>query len=224
MSVPPGRPKELTSPAGGTERSESGGRVGSVPPGRRQELTSPPGGTGRSETGAPPLPAAANTGCVDTRDRGCYAAIIQAPFGALGLRTRGDHLSGIDFLPPDHPLKAPDTGLALRAARRLAAYFSDPATVFDLPIEPAGTPFRQAVWQTIRSIGCGQTRTYGELAAILHSAPRAVGQALGDNPLPIVVPCHRVVGKRGLGGFAHASSGYSLDIKRWLLRHEGVLR
>lgn len=196
----------------------------SVPPGRSKERTSPAGGTERSETGDKPLLAAANRGCVDTRDSGCYAAVIQAPFGALGLRTRGDLLSGIDFLPPAHPLKAPETGLVLRAALQLAAYFSDPGTVFDLPIEPAGTPFRRAVWQTIRRIGCGETRTYGELAAILHSAPRAVGQAVGDNPLPIVVPCHRVVGKRGLGGFAHASSGYSLDIKRWLLRHEGVLR
>lgn len=152
-----------------------------------------------------------------------YAALIAAPFGVLGLRTREDRLTGIDFLAPGQPLMPPDNALAQRAAEQLAAYFRDPTTVFDLPLDPDGTPYRQRVWQAIRCIGSGETRTYGELAARLHSAPRAVGQAVGDNPLPIVVPCHRVVGRHGLGGFAHASNGYGIEIKRWLLRHEGVL-
>lgn len=152
-----------------------------------------------------------------------YAALIPAPFGILGLRTRGDRLTGIDFLPDALPLMPPDNAVAQRAATQLKAYFRDPTTIFDLPIEPDGTPYRQRVWQAVRSIGCGVIRTYGELAAMLHSAPRAVGQALGDNPLPIIVPCHRIVGRHGLGGFAHASNGYSIEIKRWLLRHEGVL-
>lgn len=150
-------------------------------------------------------------------------AVIEAPFGVLALRTRHERLTGIDFLPPGHPLKPPRTALAQRVARQMAAYFQDPTTVFDLPLEPDGTPYRQRVWQAIRAIGCGGTRTYGELAAMLGSTPRAVGQAVGDNPLPIIVPCHRVVGKHGLGGFAHAVAGYAIEIKRWLLRHEGVL-
>lgn len=152
-----------------------------------------------------------------------YAAILPAPFGTLGLRTRGGRLTGIDFLPAGHPLRPPETDLTRRAAMQLAAYFREPKTVFDLPLAPEGTPYRQRVWQAIGGIGCGETRTYGDLAALLHSAPRAIGQAVGDNPLPIVVPCHRVVGRHGLGGFAHASHGYGIDIKRWLLRHEGVL-
>lgn len=166
------------------------------------------------------LPAAAR---VTQQAQAGYAAIIAAPFGVLGLRTREDRLIGIDFLPPGWPLRLPDNALARQAAKQLAAYFRDPSTVFDLPLDLDGTPYRQRVWQAIRSIGCGETRTYGELAAGLRSAPRAVGQAVGDNPLPIVVPCHRVVGRHGLGGFAHASNGYSIEIKRWLLRHEGVL-
>ena len=152
-----------------------------------------------------------------------YAAVIPAPFGALGLRIRGDRLIGVDFLPPGYPLKPPGTALTQRVALEMAAYFRDPTTVFNLPIDPDGTPYRQRVWQAIRGISCGETRTYGDLALALHSAPRAVGQAVGDNPLPIIVPCHRVVGKRGMGGFAHAGNGYSVGIKRWLLRHEGVL-
>lgn len=152
-----------------------------------------------------------------------YAAIIPAPFGVLGLRTHGDRLSGIDFLPTGLFLQPPTTELVRLAAKQLADYFRDPTTVFDLPLEPDGTPYRQRVWQAVRGIGCGETRTYGELAATLDSAPRAVGQAVGDNPLPIIVPCHRVVGRHGLGGFAHAHNGYSIEIKRWLLRHEGVL-
>lgn len=152
-----------------------------------------------------------------------YDAVIHAPFGVLALRSRGDRLTGIDFLPPGQPLKPPETALAQRVALQVAAYFQDPTAVFDLPLEPDGTPFRQRVWQAIRTIGCGETRTYGELAAMLGSTPRAVGQAVGDNPLPIIVPCHRVVGKHGLGGFAHAIDGYAIEIKRWLLRHEGAL-
>ena len=69
----------------------------------------------------------------------------------------------------------------------------------------------------------GQTRQYGELAAQIGSSARAVGQACGNNPIPVVIPCHRVVGKSGMGGFMHHSGGYALDIKRWLLAHEGVI-
>jgi len=152
-----------------------------------------------------------------------YAAVIPAPFGVLGLRIRKDRLIGVDFLPPGYPLKPPRTAFTQRVALKMAAYFRDPTTVFNLPIDPDGTPYRQRVWQAIRGISCGETRTYGDLALALHSSPRAVGQAAGDNPLPIIVPCHRVVGKRGMGGFAHAGNGYRVEIKRWLLRHEGAL-
>lgn len=153
-----------------------------------------------------------------------YDAVIAAPFGALGLRVAGECLAGIDFLPPGCRLCAPRTELTGEVARQLAAYFAAPGFRFDLPLRLDGTPYRQRVWSAIRAIPSGTTRTYGDLAVTLASAPRAVGQAVGDNPVPIVVPCHRVVGRHGLGGFAHARHGYSVDIKAWLLRHEGVLR
>lgn len=153
-----------------------------------------------------------------------HAAVLASPVGPLGVRIEGGCVRAIDFLPPATPICPPHGALARRVAAQLAAYFDDPHQRFDLPLCAEGTPYRQRVWAAIRAIPPGSTRTYGELARQLGSSPRAVGQAAGDNPLPIVVPCHRVVGRQGLGGFAHASDGHTVDIKRWLLRHEGILR
>lgn len=82
--------------------------------------------------------------------------------------------------------------------------------------------FRRSVWAKIAAIGPGRTRSYGEIARELGSAPRAVGQACGANPLPLVIPCHRVVASGGIGGFAHHEAGFYLSVKRWLLSHEGA--
>jgi methylated-DNA-[protein]-cysteine S-methyltransferase len=105
---------------------------------------------------------------------------------------------------------------------QLAAYLVDAEFVPALPLHPAGTPFQRRVWQQIAAIPTHQTRTYGEIAKALHNAPRAVGQACGANPFPVIVPCHRVVATAGgLGGFAGQRAGFLLDVKRWLLAHEG---
>ncbi|MDD4930415.1 MAG: MGMT family protein [Gallionella sp.] len=85
------------------------------------------------------------------------------------------------------------------------------------------TPHRLKVWQAIALIPRGETRSYGELAIELHSGAQAIGQACGANPLPIVIPCHRVTGRAGLGGFMKSTMDSTLDIKRWLLAHEGAL-
>lgn len=152
-----------------------------------------------------------------------FTAILRAPFGALGVRVSGDHLVALAFLAPKTPLLAPTSHLLERVAEQLATYYADPRHRFDLPIEVRGSDFRRRVWQALREIPVGHTSTYGELARRLGSSARAVGQALGDNPLPIIIPCHRILAARGLGGFNHAGDGYALDVKRWLLRHEGVL-
>ena len=154
-----------------------------------------------------------------------YHAIFVAPCAALGIRIEQSRLAGIDFLPPETQALAPQdslehASLAQQVCDQLAAYFADSAFVFDLPLAPTGTPFRRRVWQALREIPPGQTVSYGELALRLGSAPRAVGQACGANPVPIVVPCHRVVAKNGLGGFMNYSGGEPLAIKRWLLHHE----
>ncbi len=152
-----------------------------------------------------------------------FAAILPAPFGALGVRVSADHLVALAFLAPGTALLAPASALLERVAEQLAAYYADPRHRFDLPIEARGSDFRRRVWQALLDLPSGHTTSYGELARRLGSSARAVGQALGDNPLPIVIPCHRVLAAHGLGGFNHAGDGYSLDVKRWLLRHEGAL-
>lgn len=116
------------------------------------------------------------------------------------------------------------TEAAAAAVRQIEAYLDDPRSRFDLPLALEGTPFRRRVWGAIRAIGPGCTRTYGQIAADLGSAPRAVGQACGDNPLPLVIPCHRVVAADGLGGFAHSGAGFHRTVKRWLLDHEARAR
>lgn len=153
-----------------------------------------------------------------------YTAILPAPFGALGVCIAGDRLTGLEFLPPGTQPAASSHPLVKRVAQELEAYYADPGHAFDLPLQPLGTPFRQRVWNALLAIPAGRTRSYGEVARELGSAPRAVGQAVGDNPLPIVIPCHRVIAADGgLGGFMHSRTGYSQDIKRWLLTHEHVL-
>lgn len=153
--------------------------------------------------------------------------VVHLPLGdgvvAVGLRCADGAVSRITYLPPDTPQRVAGTALGERACAQLHAYARDPAFRFDLPLALAGSAFRRAVWAQLCAIPCGSTRRYGDVAQTLGAAPRAVGQACGDNPYPIVVPCHRVVSARGLGGFAHASDGYLLDIKRRLLVHEGAL-
>jgi methylated-DNA-[protein]-cysteine S-methyltransferase len=110
------------------------------------------------------------------------------------------------------------TPLLRRAVQQLQDYFDGRCASFDLPLAPAGTPFQQRVWQELRAIPAGEIRTYGQIARTLGSGARAVGQANGSNPLPILIPCHRVVGGNGrLGGY---SGGDGADTKRALLQHE----
>lgn len=150
-----------------------------------------------------------------------FDAVMETPFGALGVRTEENAIAEIRFLPPGTKTVEPKNALAARASQQLAIWIADPSARFDLPLKPAGTTFQRGVWRAIAAIPQGRTLTYGEIAKRLKSAPRAVGQACGRNPYPIVVPCHRVVAADGgLGGFASATGGYLLDTKRWLLEHE----
>ncbi len=152
-----------------------------------------------------------------------YQAVVAAPGFALGVRCNDDEIQRIDFLAPCAEV-APQGLLAQETVRQLRAYLQEPHFVFGLPLAPAGTPFQHRVWQQIAAIPCGSVRTYGEVAQLLASGPRAVGGACGANPYPLVVPCHRVVASGGgMGGFARERGGLLLDIKRWLLGHEGVL-
>jgi methylated-DNA-[protein]-cysteine S-methyltransferase len=161
-------------------------------------------------------------------------ARIDSPVGELVLTASDTGLTGIYFPTSRHgppPLESADwveddsrrpaSAIVARARRQLGEYFAGTRTTFDVPLTPTGTPFEQRVWEALRAIPFGTTTTYGVLARKLGDprATRAVGAANGRNPIPIIVPCHRVVGARGeLTGF-----GGGIDRKRWLLEHEGAL-
>ena len=155
---------------------------------------------------------------------GAYAAVIEFPRMRVGISIAGDALTGICYLSAGTPLLAPQGALAESAVKQIERYRDDPDAVFDLPLNVSGTAFQQDVWRQICDIPRGRTRTYGELARRIGGEARAVGQACGDNPFPIVVPCHRVVAADGLGGFSHHVDGYLLEAKKWLLKHEGNLQ
>lgn len=149
-----------------------------------------------------------------------YQAHIPTPFAVLGICCTNDTITGIDFLPLNTPLGAPQNAMAQKLHEAIQHYLQDPAQLDDLPLALTGTPFQQAVWQAIRRIPPGQTLTYTELAQQVGSGARAVANACGANPVPLFVPCHRVVAANGLGGFMKGRKSNSLDIKRWLLAHE----
>lgn len=109
------------------------------------------------------------------------------------------------------------TPLLRQARAQLHAYFDGDLTAFDLPLAPAGTPYRQRVWQALCAIPYGETRSYADIAAAAGGSARSVGQANGGNPIPIIIPCHRVVASTHLGGY---SGGDGLPTKRFLLALE----
>jgi len=147
---------------------------------------------------------------------------MKTPFAVLGIRTSGGVVTRIEYLPKSERAQAPVNALAERVIRQVGRYLADPHFRFTLPLATVGTPFRRRVWQALAGIPVGESRTYGELARLLHTAPRAVGGACGANTIALVIPCHRVVGSQGaLGGFMNAVGGDPLAIKRWLLAHEG---
>lgn len=149
-----------------------------------------------------------------------YDVILKAPPCHLGACFAGAALTRLDFLPTSVPVSRAADSRARRLAHELDAYWHDAGHEFDLLYVPSGTPFQLRVWHALMNIPAGQTTTYGTLARQLGTAARAVGQACGSNPLPILIPCHRVVAAHGLGGFMHSAEGAPLDVKTWLLGHE----
>lgn len=152
-----------------------------------------------------------------------YQAKLSAPFGVLGIRCTESALTGIDFLSACEEPQRAIGALAETACEQLLQYLGNPDMQFSIPLELQGTSHQQKVWQALRAIPRGRTRCYGELATELQSCAQAIGQACGANPIPIIIPCHRVVGKADLGGFMKHADGDSLNIKRWLLAHESII-
>lgn len=150
-----------------------------------------------------------------------FDAVMRAPFGVVGVGTADECLTELVFLPPQTKLAKPHGALAREACRQITAFAAEPGFMFDLPLAERGTNFQRRVWAEIAAIPRGCTRGYGDIARDLGSAARAVGQACGANYFPLVIPCHRVVAATGIGGFAHHEGGFHLQVKRWLLTHEG---
>lgn len=149
-----------------------------------------------------------------------WDAVIVFPKMKVAVATRNAQVTAIRYLPLSAESKDPDNELAERAVRQLERYREDPDVKFDLPLLIEGTEFQRRVWQAMCAIPRGRTLTYGEMARKLDGEARVVGQACGDNRLPIVIPCHRVVAADGIGGFGHTRDGFLLEAKRWLLMHE----
>ncbi len=157
---------------------------------------------------------------------------LKTPIGVLQVTASADSLLSIEF--PKHRsepaverwlrvrfLKHGETPALRAALEQLREYFAGRRHRFEVPLDPTGTEFQQRVWELVTAIPFGETVSYGSIATQLGAADkaRAVGAAVGANPIPIVIPCHRVVGAHG------ALTGYGGGLRRkiWLLRHEGVL-
>ena len=148
-----------------------------------------------------------------------YDVIVSAPFGAIGISIESDYVVGIQLFSAQQSLREARNQCAKHVAHQIGQYFTQAGSTLDIPYAVSGTPFQKRVWKAISEIPFGQVLTYAELAQKVGSGPRAVANACGANRVPLLIPCHRVVAKNGLGGFMQGIDG-GLKIKEWLLAHE----
>jgi len=153
-----------------------------------------------------------------------YDAFLNTPFGAVAISAFNQQLS-VELLPKLNGFSQADfckeDALVKSTYNQIKQYLKTPTSTFNLPVNTGGTTYQNRVWQAIAAIPLGQTRTYGQLANSIGSGPRAVANACGANHLPLIIPCHRVVAQNGLGGFMQSKLN-GLQVKRWLLAHEGA--
>lgn len=144
---------------------------------------------------------------------------FSSPVGDLTIQSDGTAIVVLEWGITESQGTSQNSTRLLNSARaQILAYFSGDLENFDLPLAPAGTAFQQKVWAAMQKIPYGDTQTYGALARDIHSGPRPVGTACGANPIPILIPCHRVVAAHGLGGY---SGEGGLATKQTLLALEG---
>lgn len=146
--------------------------------------------------------------------------VIDSPIGHIAVTAIDDQLSKIDFVDDKIALITPKTTYLSTIVDQLQNYFIDASFKFKLAYDVVGTSFQCRVWKALCQIKSGETFTYGEFAKALATGPRAIGQACRTNPLPIIVPCHRIVAANHIGGFAGNIQGRFAAIKTWLLQHE----
>ena len=151
-----------------------------------------------------------------------YSAILASPLGPLGIQLDNNQLTKLVFLAEDSDIlpTSQQSSTIKQIALELNRYFEHPQHIFSLPFSLKGSAFQQRVWQALSRIPSGSTLSYGVLAKQLQTGPRAIGQACRTNPIPIIIPCHRIVASNCLGGYAGAIGGRFLNIKEQLLKHE----
>jgi methylated-DNA-[protein]-cysteine S-methyltransferase len=155
---------------------------------------------------------------------GCDSAVITTPLGKFRLLAAADVLIGCNWATDNMPLRNPESMLLNALLAQLRCYWGNPAKVrFSVPLLRQGSAFSRLVWEALYDIPCGETRSYGEIAKQLHTAPRAIGAACRNNPFTLLIPCHRVVAHSGIGGYSGERAGALTEIKRRLLAHEGYL-
>ena len=146
--------------------------------------------------------------------------VMLSPVGKLYVETEDEKLVKLEY----HSKKKVTTNkmdrFSSQVKKQITNYFNSSKSGFNLPVMLNGTPFQKKVWRAMQNIPVGQTRTYGDISEQLQSSPRAVGNACRANPVPLVVPCHRIIGKAGIGGFGGKTAGRNIDCKSWLLKHE----
>ena len=150
------------------------------------------------------------------------SCFIVTPFCGLRVHSQQGKIIAVDFTSGGPATENVTDSLLKQVIGQIQSYCRCSANQFELPLAPSGTDFQQRVWLELSKIPAGQVKTYGEIALKLATSPRAVGHACRKNPVPLIIPCHRVVSKTGIGGFAGATDGENLLIKRRLLSHEGV--
>jgi len=145
---------------------------------------------------------------------------IDTPTGPMTLTEDGDAITHVEWGGPEC---LDDTQLLRRAKAQIAEYFDGSRTEFDLPLRVLGSDFQRAVCEVMSAIPFGETVTYGDISKQLNIPAQAIGQACGGNPIPLIIPCHRVLGASGLGGFSGGGGGVGgIELKVELLRHEGA--
>lgn len=149
-----------------------------------------------------------------------YDAVFASPVGKLGIEINEEYLVGIHFVPDEVKTANPSSSLAHVVIDQLEQYFEKKLLQFTLPIKLQGTSFQNHIWKCLQDIPYGGTKRYGDIATELTTSPRVIGNACRRNPIPIIIPCHRIVASNGIGGYSGARLGKWLDIKTWLLQHE----
>lgn len=145
--------------------------------------------------------------------------VINVPFGAVGIHIQSDYIVSVELFSNQQQVREANSQFGQYVAQQVSQYFQQVNSKLDIAYAVAGTPFQKRVWNAISDIPAGKVLTYSELAQRVGSGPRAVANACGANKIPLLVPCHRVVAKKGLGGFMQGIEG-GLKIKEWLLAHE----